>query len=146
MDYQALANELLAIYAGLMHDQASRRVSQMIRGEHFVLNYLFMHSGQAQPKELSVVMDVSTARIAVLLNRLEEKGFVARTVDPEDNRRVIVTLLEPGRQEVDRTRTEVRGCMADMLERLGPEDAEAYLRIQKKLARNRKEKKDEGAD
>ena len=146
MDYQALANELLTIYAGLMHDQASRRVSQMIRGEHFVLNYLFMNSGQAQPKELSMAMDVSTARIAVLLNRLEEKGFVLRTADPEDNRRVIVTLLEPGRQEVERTRTEVRGCMAEMLERLGPEDAEAYLRIQKKLARNRKEKKAQGAD
>lgn len=146
MDYQAMADELLTAYAGVTRARSSRRVSQMIRGEHFALNYLFTHDGRAQPKELSAGMDVSTARIAVLLNRLERKGFVARTADPEDNRRVIVTLLEPGRREVERTRAEVRDCVTGMLEQLGPEDAEACVRIYKKIVRMTQEKKREGAD
>lgn len=139
MEYEALANELLSACAGMRHNPENQHISRMIRGEHFVLNYLLARGGQARPKQISTDMNVSTARIAVLLRRLEKKGFITRTGDPKDNRRIVVTLLEEGRREVERARAELLRCVAGMLEQLGPEDAKTYVRIQKKLIRNRRQ-------
>ena len=78
-------------------------------------------------------MGVSTARIAALLSRLEEKQYISRASDPSDNRQVIVTLLPQGLALIQRIRNEVIAAVVRMLERLGPEDAREYIRIQKKI-------------
>ena len=78
-------------------------------------------------------MVVSTARIAALLSRLEEKQYISRASDPSDNRQVIVTLLPQGLALIQRIRNEVIAAVVRMLERLGPEDAREYIRIQKKI-------------
>ena len=76
---------------------------------------------------------VSTARIAALLSRLEEKQYISRAQDPTDNRQVIVTLLPQGLALIQRIQGEVIAAVVRMLERLGPEDAREYIRIQKKI-------------
>lgn len=81
-------------------------------------------------------MVVSSARIAALLGRMEEKQLISRTQDPLNNRQVIVTLLPAGQAVIDRIRAEVLAAAARMLERLGPEDAREYLRIQRKILSN----------
>ena len=68
----------------------------MLRGELFVLNYLDHREGEVHPKELSEKMAVSTARIARLLNHMEEKSLVTRLPDPGDNRQIIVQLTPDG--------------------------------------------------
>lgn len=140
MDYTALANELLSVRANLLQVPANQQLSKMVKGELFVLNYLATHEKIVHPKELSEKMAVSTARIASLLNHMEEKKRILRYVDKEDNRQVIVILTDTGRQEIQRIREEVISHTSAMLESLGPEDAEAYIRIQKKIWSNFLEK------
>ena len=97
MDYTSLAQELLTVRAKLLQVPANQQLSQMVRGEMFVLNYLFTHEGAIHPKELSRQMAVTTARIASLLNHMEQKQLLLRRADPDDNRQVIVKLTEQGR-------------------------------------------------
>ncbi|MBQ7001829.1 MAG: MarR family transcriptional regulator [Oscillospiraceae bacterium] len=136
MDYTALADELLDVRANLLQVPANQRLSQMERGERFVLNYLATHDKIIHPKELSEKMSVSTARIASLLNNMESKKLILRYTDKGDNRQVIVILTDLGREEIFRIRAEVISYICSMLEKLGPEDAEAYVRIQKKIWNN----------
>ena len=136
MDYTALANELLSVRANLLQVPANQKLSKMVQGELFVLNYLITHEKIVHPKELSEKMAVSTARIASLLNHMEGKNLIQRYADKDDNRRVIVILTDTGRQEIHRIRAEVISYVCAMLESLGPEDAEAYIRIQKKIWNN----------
>ena len=133
MDYTALANELLNVRANLLQVPASQQLSKMVKGELFVLNYLATHEKIIHPKELSEKMAVSTARIASLLNHMEEKKLIQRFADKDDNRQIIVILTDIGRQEIQRIRAEVISHVGSMLESLGPEDAEASIRIQKKI-------------
>lgn len=133
MDYTALANELLSVRANLLQVPANQQLSKMVKGELFVLNYLATHEKIIHPKELSEKMVVSTARIASLLNHMEEKKLVQRYADTADNRQVVVTLTDTGRQEIQRIRAEVISHVCAMLETLGPEDAQTYIRIQKKI-------------
>lgn len=132
-EYEELASELLRLNIGMLREPAKQKIAKMTRGEFFVLNYLMTHQNQAHPAEISRSMVVSTARIAALLSRLEEKQYISRAQDPSDNRQVIVTLLPQGLALIQRIQSEVITAVVRMLERLGPEDAREYIRIQKKI-------------
>lgn len=136
MDYSALASELLALRGMMLRVPADRQLSKMVKGELFVLNYLATHKMVTHPKELSENMAVSTARIASLLNHMEEKKLICRYQDRNDSRQIVVVLTETGRSEIERIRAEVLSHISAMLEGLGPEDAEEYIRIEKKIWAN----------
>lgn len=68
---------------------------RMAQGEPFVLNYLYCH-GSAQPSQISVAMQVSTARITTILNGLEKREMVVRRPDETDRRKINVCLTEQG--------------------------------------------------
>ena len=76
MDYVFLAGQLLSVRANLLQVPAYQHMSKMMKGELFVLNYLATHEAVIHPKELSEKLVVSTARIASLLNHMEEKGLI----------------------------------------------------------------------
>lgn len=136
MDYAALADELLAVRIALLKVPASQSLSRMVKGELFVLNYMLNRDRGVHPKELSEQMAVSTARIASLLNHMEGKGLIRRCADQHDNRQVLVLLTDDGQAMIRRVRQETLAHLANMLETLGPEDAEAYIRIQNKILSN----------
>ena len=77
-------------------------------------------------------MAVTTARIASLLNHMEEKQLICRYPDPDDSRQIVVVLTQEGKEAIQQDRARGITCVADMVEGLGPEDAEAYIRIKKK--------------
>ena len=96
MDYSALAAELLSFRTALHHLPAVRGLDEMSGGEYFVLHFLLRHGGTAGPSELSRSLYASSARIAALLKHLEAKGWIVRTPDAADVRRVDVVLTEDG--------------------------------------------------
>lgn len=133
MDYNMLAIELLNAHANLLQVPASQQLSKMVKGEYFVLNYMSTHEKIIHPKELSQRMAVSTARIASLLNHMEQKKLILRYPDPDDSRQIVVVLTDEGRNAIQLVRAEAVSHVSSMLESLGPEDAQAYIRIQKKI-------------
>ena len=132
--YEQLAEELIRTHMDLIRVPARRQMARLNRGEQSVLQYLLVHESPAHPGDLSRSLEVSTARVAALLGVMEGKGLIARSADPEDSRQVIVTLLPAGIQTIRAIRAQVRDTVVQLLEKLGPEDAEEYLRIQKKIA------------
>ena len=145
-DYRGLAGELLQINMSMLQVPARRQLAKLTQGERFVLNYLLTHHQHAHPGELSRGLVVSTARIAALLSRMEEKDYILREPDPTDNRQVIVTLLPDGLQAIEAIRAQVVETIEGMLERLGPEDAREYVRIQRKILANIVSPEGDGAE
>lgn len=133
MYYQALAEELMAMRSCAPRLQVERKVSRMLQGESFVLNFLFEHNDFAYPKELSSAMAVSTARIAKLLGELEKLELIERNPDPDDSRQIKVTLTERGESSINQKRREALDFMSSLLEKFGPDDAAEYVRLNKKL-------------
>ena len=139
MDYRAMAEQLVDLQLQLHQAPASRRLAALDRGASLALGYLMDHHKAAHPKELVQGMSVSSARIAALVKHLEEQGLVQRSHDPEDCRQVIVSLTEAGERLIRKRRVETVEAVARALERLGPEDAAAYLRLRAKLVRSLQE-------
>jgi DNA-binding MarR family transcriptional regulator len=57
--------------------------------------------GPRSAGDLAMLTDLSSAATTTLIDRLDGKGYVRRTPDPGDRRRVLVELTEPGRNRVN---------------------------------------------
>ena len=133
MDYTQLAIQLIDMRASAPQIKMERTMSQIARGEVLALNYLAANGNRAYPKDISRALMLTTARVAAMLKSLEGQRTVTRTPDPEDSRQVIVSLTEKGIALVEERRAGMIRSVSKMLEALGEEDANAYVRIQAKL-------------
>ncbi len=133
MDFEATAIELLRIQAKLNRLKASQQMDEFTQGEIFALSYIYEVGKSAYPKDISNAMAVSSARVAVLLNHMEEKGWIRRVSDESDNRKTVVSMTDIGEEVYLLKRREVLDSVIDVLKDLGEEDAKNLLRIRKKM-------------
>ena len=133
MDYFSLAEKVLSVRARLSHLPAGEAVSDACGGEFFALSLLLLRDEPSCPSELSRSMGVSSARIAALLKHLEQKGWISRSADEHDERRVNVLLTDAGRELINSRRREAIERVSAALRELGEEDAHEYVRLQQKM-------------
>lgn len=115
------------------HSQ-QKEVDAAMQGEAFVLVYAKMRGEGILPSEISDEMNISSARIAAVLNSLESKGLITRRIDPEDRRRVLVDLTEGGTALGEQYYHMILGVTTRMLATLGERDAQELVRIMGRLA------------
>lgn len=94
-----------------------------------VMDHL-MSQGPATPTDLARALDISTAAMTLVLNRLEAAGHVSRDPHPTDRRRVIVTASEASMRQaygyVDPLIRDVEGVI-DSLTPTERETVERFL-------------------
>lgn len=133
MDYFSLAEKMLSVRARLSHLPAGEAVSDACGGEFFALSLLLLDDAPGCPSGLRRSMGVSSARIAALLKHLEQKGWISRSADEHDERRVNVLLTDAGRELINSRRREAIERVSAALRELGEEDAHEYVRLQQKM-------------
>lgn len=99
------------------------------RGIGFVLNYLKHSEGEVIAGDLSKNLNVSTARIAAMLKRMEQSGLVTRHSSLEDARRTVVEITPAGIALVDEMREQTLKRVESLLDKIGKEDLDTYIRI-----------------
>lgn len=82
-------------------------------------------TGPTSPGGLSDDEGVTTAAIATCLNHLEAEGYVTRTRDASDGRRVVVALTASGRQTLRRRDDASIERIATALAALGAKERQA---------------------
>jgi len=132
MDYTKLAAELFQMLPapGKAHREPP------VGGMHsyaLILTYIG-HKEVVLPKDISGIMGVSTARVAVALNDLEEKGLITREIDSDDRRQIIVRLTPKGKEASAEQKEKFLDKMAEFLAELGEDDAREYVRIMGRIA------------
>ena len=63
-----------------------------------VLGFLMCSGKEVSAGEISEYMNVSTARVAVLLKKMADKGLITKQTDPQDGRRVMVSITDAGKE------------------------------------------------
>lgn len=134
MDYAILAKEFMETMHRMRMRKTQKNFSESMHGESFVLAYIHRHEGNVIPSEISNEIGISTARVAATLNSLENKGWITRTIDVNDRRRILVDMTSEGKKQVENHFRMMMSTTAKMLEYLGEDDAKEYVRIMKKLA------------
>lgn len=133
IDSELLAERLVDQTELLFRNGPQKQIGKHAQGECFVLRCLARSPKPLLPSDLSAMTQSSTARIAVVLNTLEKKGYITRAIDPADRRRVLVSLTSVGAEYVRSIRQQLRRRMQRLLAELGEADAEEYLRITERI-------------
>jgi DNA-binding MarR family transcriptional regulator len=71
--------------------------------------------GATSPRKLADVEHITPQAVGSVLAGMDRRGLIARTPDPTDGRRVIVTLTEAGQRAFDHRSEEVTEHLARVL-------------------------------
>lgn len=131
------AEEAVAAWNEIMSN--SRRdmmedINRANRGELFILHFLSMRNTAALPSELSAALQASTARISALLGALEKKGQIARDIDRNNRRNILVTITEGGRNRVETEMQEMKNRMTRVFIDMGEADTAEFLRLTRRFS------------
>ena len=100
--------------------------------QFFLLAYL----DQKEVLTMSTIaqkMGHTTAAASGLVARLENLGYVMRSVARDDRRKVMVCITPKGSTLVRRIREEMVGNLTKILEYLAPDEQKAWLQIYSKI-------------
>lgn len=109
------------------------KIETIQRGFGFILNYLEQADGEVNAGDLSKKLNVSTARIAALLKRMEQNGLITRHASQEDARRIVVEITPAGIVLVDEMREQTLQKIELLLDQISREDLETYIRISRQI-------------
>ena len=95
--------------------------------------------------ELAAREAVTQPAITLLVNRLEDRGWVRRGPDPLDGRAVLVEITPRGRETIERLRAEYRALLHKDMAALDDDDIETLARAVEILDRLIDRLKERGA-
>lgn len=108
-------------------------LNEFSKGEVGVLSYLAFDKNSASSGELSEKLNVTTARIARILNSLESKKLIKRKEDKLDKRKIIVEITKEGVILARVTKREIINKIIGVVEEVGYEEIKEYVRIALKI-------------
>ena len=82
---------------------------------------------------IATLMDHSMPAATGLVQRLEKLGYVKRSADKEDRRKVLVQATTKGSRLVEGIRQEMAANLEKVMERLEPTEQRAWLDIYRKI-------------
>ncbi len=109
------------------------KMDELHKGTGLLLGLLDHADGVVYAGDIARRMNVSTARIAVILNKLEKNGFIQRQAAATDARKTVVKLTGPGRAWSQKTKDQMLDRTELLLERVGSEDIQEFIRISRKI-------------
>ena len=111
-----------------------RQLGMQLR--HLVsLSYITDHDRCPQ-QDLADAFCMDANNVVLLLNELEELGFVSRLRDPHDRRRHLVQITKAGRRAFERAESATQVIEDEVLQSLAPEERATLLRLLSRALRD----------
>lgn len=131
MAEEYLGEELYNLLADLLNRKMNRTVLDSVRGEYGVLYHLLYVQDNVTAGLLTEHLHVVPGRTTDILNSLENKGWIIRSRDEEDRRRIKVSITESGKKQARQMRTHIREEYQGLFQILGKKDTEELIRLLK---------------
>ena len=104
------------------------------KGIYFILGYLEQNEGkEIIAGDLSKKLNVSTARIAALLKKMEKRELIKRKSLESDARKTVVVLTKKGKSVYETNYANAVKVMAKLIEKVGLEKMEKLIQISNKI-------------
>jgi DNA-binding MarR family transcriptional regulator len=117
-DVAALRGAVLILARRLRHQQAGDELSP---SEAAVMGRVG-RAGPMTPGQLARSEHVQPPSMTRIIERLETRGFLRRTPDPNDRRQVLVSRTEAGNEFVERSRAVRTAWLTGQVAKLEPDD------------------------
>ena len=85
--------------------------------------------GRISIGELAKLLFVSAPSASAMVDRLVEKGCLQRTPDPDDRRKVVVSVDAEALKDIERVEAAITRTFVALLEEIGPETARQWYEV-----------------
>lgn len=143
MDSKELAESLLKEAPRFGNGTYPDAFNKGDKGINFVLRFLYEAEGKVTFGDIAKVAPFSTARLAALLNKMEERGLVQRTTSKKDARKTYVEITDEGRRYKDEVHKKLVQGLARVIDEMGEEDIKEIHRLLIKLFATMKKVREE---
>ena len=99
---------------------------------HAALNALAVIEGEGQPVltgEVATRMHITSGTVTSLLDNLERKGYIVRSGDEEDRRRVLVDITPAAQAVLDEALPAVQQVVRHIMDGLGVQRQQGLLEV-----------------
>ncbi|ALZ88073.1 MarR family winged helix-turn-helix transcriptional regulator [Aerococcus urinaeequi] len=108
------------------------RKKGLSENEFTVLELLY-NRGQQPIQQIGKRILIPSSSLTYVIDRLEDKGFVERTHNPEDRRVIYAKITKLGREKMAEVFPGHSQLIADMFQEFSAEDVETFIHLTKKL-------------
>ena len=133
MNTREEAQELLEKISSCRPKSFFNKIDESQRGIDFALIYLAETDGLVIAGDLARELNVSTARIAILLKKMEDKSLIIRRRSDSDARQTVVEITQKGLEHVQKIREQLLARAELLIEKVGKEDLDEFIRISHKI-------------
>lgn len=110
-----------------------KMISERNAGVGAVLKYLYESHTPVTAGSISEYMQVSTARVAVLLRKMNAQGLIIKHEDKNDARVIIVQLSEKGEEKAVEMRTHVYKEIEMVINKVGMDRLADFFTISNEI-------------
>ncbi|MCR5461810.1 MAG: MarR family transcriptional regulator [bacterium] len=115
-------------------EKAFEAINDARRGMVYVIGYLYREKREITFNELSKKLDVSTARITKLLQKLVAKGYINKRQDKNDKRKIIISLTDRGNEIAKSIEEKFYETISDVIDYIGIDDINKFIEITTKIS------------
>ena len=87
-------------------------------------------------RDIEISLNYSKPTVTGLLNRLEQKGFIVRQVDPEDSRARIISLTDKALEIIGEIYQSIRQTEQMLFDGFSEEDIQTLQPLMARMAKN----------
>lgn len=125
--------DLQPLFRVAMERRSHRSEDHVTRLQQFLLT-LIARKGTLPIRDLCRMLDVGPTTVSQFIRSLESRGFVSRSLDPEDRRRHVVHVTDAGRRIVEEALARRRARLQHVLEELTGEERVQMVHLARRLA------------
>lgn len=135
-----LHTELVKAIRRMRRVKLSVLTEQVIYSEYIALSHIkrYVEENPGAPgirvSELAERMEIATSAASRMLNSIERKGFITRTVNAKDRRNTYVCLTPAGTKILADSAKEMGVLWKRLIKRMGDEDTRKLIELWNKLA------------
>ena len=110
-----------------------RNIEEINSGMGYIMLKLYNAKDEVFAIDLSKDMQISRARVTMLLRKLILKGFVIKQRSKVDARKEMITITNKGRDEVNQIKQKVFNDINKLIDKLGIEKVNEFLDLSKEI-------------
>ena len=127
------AQELLSELISCMPKSFYNDLDATKKGAGFILGYLLQSDDEVIAGDFSKMLNVSTARIAALLKKMEHGGLITRRNSSKDARRTVVELTPAGIAFAEEMKEQALMKVERLLNRISKEELKTFIQLSLKI-------------
>ena len=129
MDYNKVALHFMERMEHAPHKEPLNKMQRFSKGEMFAMNLLQKTEVPISAGDIATAMATSSARVANLLNTLENKGFIERCINTSDRRKILVIITKKGRQTIEKSKQLMQDHLSAVFKQMGEHDTIEFMRL-----------------